>query len=71
MIIFVLCVLIYIASAIFVYRDIRKTYWSFLIDDTPTTFGEWVVTLLPIVNTITFIYTEYIKFRNRKWINKN
>ena len=69
MIIFVLCV-IYVFSAIYVYRDIRKTYWTFLIDDAPTTLGEWVLVLLPIVNTITFIYTEYLKFRNRKKINK-
>ncbi len=70
MILFILCV-VYVFSAVMVYKDIRKTYWTFMIDDAPTSPGEWVIILLPIVNTLYLIYTEYIKYKNRKRINKN
>jgi len=67
MITFALCI-IYVISAVYVYRNIRDTYKAFLMDNAPLTFGEWILVLLPIVNTVTTIYTEYIKVKNR---NKN
>ena len=67
MILFIICI-IYVLSAVLVYKNIRKIYWAFLMDDAPFTLGEWVITLLPIVNTIYFIYREYLK---RKKFNKN
>ena len=70
MITFALCI-IYVISAVYVYRNIRDTYKAFLMDNAPLTFGEWILVLLPIVNTVTTIYTEYIKVKNRNKINKN
>ncbi len=70
MIIFVLCV-IYVFSAVMVYKNIRQIYWAFMIDEALTSFKEWLLILLPIVNTLYLIYTEYFKFRNRNKINKN
>ena len=67
MITFALCI-VYVISAVYVYRNIRDTYKAFLMDNAPLTFGEWILVLLPIVNTVTTIYTEYIKVKNR---NKN
>ena len=70
MITLLLCI-IYVFSAVLVYRNIRSIYWAFMIDDALTTFKEWCLVLLPIVNTIYLIYTECIKYRNKKWLNKN
>jgi hypothetical protein len=64
MITFALCI-IYVISAVYVYRNTRDTYKAFLMDDAPLTFGEWILVLLPVVNTITVIYSEYLKIKHR------
>ena len=64
MITFVLCI-IYVISAVYVHRNIRDTYKAFLMDSASFTFGEWVLVLLPIVNTITCLYSEYLKIKHR------
>ena len=64
MILLIIFAILYIASAITVYIDIKGVKKSFLIDDSPLDFIDWFLVIGPIINTVyvldmIYTYTRY------------